>query len=217
MAFAIDYLRRERNNGNYIALFINDDCIMPSDFVEKMRSVCAQERSIVAPVVVDSSDITRVVDAGVTIDWSRYRFHGRKDWPADSSFRDEVDVLPGRATFFPKEVFETIGNLDSDILPHYLCDYDFSLRARKAGFRIGITGETWIGADLGKTGFSSKGRRLTRKEAMFLAVARKSQENFFDHSRFIWRHAPTRMTACKLLVLQLARSVYTIFANMRRG
>lgn len=51
----------------------------------------------------------------------------------------EVTHAPGRGTFIPLQIFSVVGLFDEKHLPHYGADYDFTHRARRAGFRILIS------------------------------------------------------------------------------
>lgn len=48
----------------------------------------------------------------------------------------EVTHAPGRALLIPRAVFERIGSFDAAHFPQSGADYDFTHRARRAGFRI---------------------------------------------------------------------------------
>ena len=46
------------------------------------------------------------------------------------------DVAPGRGTLYPADIFIDGLNVDSRRLPHYLSDYEFSIRAKRTGLKI---------------------------------------------------------------------------------
>ncbi len=48
----------------------------------------------------------------------------------------ESDSLPGRGTLIPMRVFDEIGLFDSKNFAHYMADIEFSVRAKKAGYRL---------------------------------------------------------------------------------
>ena len=50
----------------------------------------------------------------------------------------EVDLLTGRCLLHPIEVFNEIGNYNSDLLPHYGGDDEFTARAKLNGYRLYI-------------------------------------------------------------------------------
>lgn len=83
----------------------------------------------------------------------------------DSKNIAEVTHAPGRGTLIPLKVFGKIGLYDEKHLPHYGADFDFTHRARRAGYRILIsylarvfshveaTGMTVVRRDFGFDGF----------------------------------------------------------------
>nr|WP_321454319.1 glycosyltransferase family 2 protein [uncultured Carboxylicivirga sp.] len=60
--------------------------------------------------------------------------------------------LPGRGTLIPRKVFEAIGLYDHCNFPQYAADYDFALRAGKAGFNVFISWDIKIQSVLETTG-----------------------------------------------------------------
>lgn len=82
------------------------------------------------------------MDAGVHINWLTGKYanmaEGRqyKDILAAGSLIHQVDVLPGRGTLIPIEVFQKIGLYDFKRLPHYGADYEFSRRANMYGYKL---------------------------------------------------------------------------------
>jgi GT2 family glycosyltransferase len=48
----------------------------------------------------------------------------------------EVDAFAGKGVLLPFEVFRTVGLYNSALLPHYHADTEFTLRARKSGYRL---------------------------------------------------------------------------------
>lgn len=48
----------------------------------------------------------------------------------------EVDAFAGKGVLFPLETFFNIGLFNSTLLPHYHADTEFTLRARKFGYRL---------------------------------------------------------------------------------
>ena len=73
------------------------------------------------------------VYAGETIRWATasYRSH-----LGGAARRVEVTHFPGRGLLIPAGVFARIGLFDGDHFPQTAADYDFTHRARRAGFRI---------------------------------------------------------------------------------
>ena len=63
-----------------------------------------------------------------------------------------AEALPGRGMLVPTEVFNRIGLFDNKAYPQYAADFDFSLRARKAGYELLCCCDTAVIADTCQTG-----------------------------------------------------------------
>ncbi len=200
MAYGFDYLLGQGLCANDRVLMLNDDTVLPPDYVEILLEVSLLENAAVCGVTVDAADNTKVLDSGEYIEWHRYVFPVANDWPGEK-LRDDVAFLPGRATMVSLEMVRKVGNIDSVAFPHYIGDYDFFARIKKAGFRIGVTGRTWLGCMTEQTGLGGHGEPQTVKEVVKLATSQRSMERVIDHWRFIWRHAPGTHAKVRLIAL----------------
>nr|WP_245305819.1 glycosyltransferase [Rhizobium leguminosarum] len=190
MAMGIDYVLRDSSSVDDYVLMMNNDTQFPADYVEKLVAASKLHDAAVGALIVDSRDTTRVLDAGEYIDWATYTFSVRHSVNDGERFCDDVDVLPGRGSLIPLRMIQTVGNIDASMLPHYLADYEFFCRFKEQGFRLGVSYETQIMAHIEETGIiptsgSSGFRRIWHE-----VFSRRSMNNFWDHWRFVARHAP---------------------------
>jgi len=214
MAQGIDHVLSLTPDDDDLLLMMNDDTVLPPDYIEVMARVCRREWAAVGAVVVDAERPSLVLSAGVNIDWPRYGFPVRKDPPPPGTLR-EVDVLPGRGSILPIAMIRAAGNVDYRHFPHYVADYDFFLRVAKAGFRLGVTGDTWIASHTKMTGIVASARPTGWKAAWQQAFSRRSMVNLGDHCRFVLRHAPG--WALKLrLVTMIVRHRLKMMFDFRR-
>ncbi|OIO72232.1 MAG: methyltransferase [Zetaproteobacteria bacterium CG_4_9_14_3_um_filter_49_83] len=190
MAMGIDHVMIESQDEEDCVLMINNDTQIPEDYVETLILASQTYDAAVGALVVDSRDASQVLDAGEYIDWASYSFPVKNDIDVDESFCDDVDVLPGRGSLVPLRMIRTAGNVDANMFPHYLADYEFFYRLKEHGFRMGICYETRILAHIEETGiipsngisgFSTIWREL---------FSRRSMSNIVDHWRFVGLHAP---------------------------
>ena len=112
---------------------LNDDTVPPADFVSRLRrSMQRHPHAVISCAAVDLG--TGVpVSGGEKVHWLLATHHSLLDNPAGVV---EVTHAPGRGLLIPDSVFERIGLFDSRRFPQYAADYDFTHRARRAGFRI---------------------------------------------------------------------------------
>jgi hypothetical protein len=98
-----------------------------------------------------------------------------------------VDVLPGRGTLVPLEVFRRIGTFNRRRLPHYGADYEFSIRARRAGFKLAVSHRATVYAKLRITGLYPPDRsRISLTECARLLCSRKSTANLRYYLHYVW-------------------------------
>ncbi len=68
--------------------------------------------------------------------------------------------LSGRGTIIPREVFEKIGFFDNVSFKHYAADYDFSLRAKYAGYELFVNSDTPVFSPFEKSRVGSIGQSI---------------------------------------------------------
>lgn len=181
-----DVTERART-GDFI-LLLNNDVSMDDDYVGELVK-CSEHlgRAIVGSTIVDDERRDCMV-AGLRLD-RRLRVTEQTDAAAirESEYDDQVDVLPGRGTLVPLEVFRRIGTFNRRRLPHYGADYEFSIRARRAGFRLAVSHRAKVYAKLRITGLYPPDRpRISFAECARLLCSRKSTANLRYYLNYVW-------------------------------
>lgn len=181
-----DIMERARE-GDFI-LLLNNDVSTDDDYVSELVG-CSEhlERAMVGSTIVDDERRDRMV-AGLRLD-RRLRITERTDASAirRCDYDDEVDVLPGRGTLVPIEVFQRIGTFNHRCLPHYGADYEFSIRARRAGVKLAVSHRAKVYAKLRITGLYPPDRpRISVIECLRLLCSRKSTANFRYYLNYVW-------------------------------
>ena len=140
---------------------LNNDLVLAVDYLEKMSEALTDHRdSILMSASYDIDNPDKLIEPGQRMDWlhareitldpRKYNYHGLA----------EVTHAPGRGTLFPVEVFRQIGLYDFEKFPHYAADYDFTHRARRAGYRIFINYDAKLYSHVDATGSSKyRGQR----------------------------------------------------------
>lgn len=129
-------------NGASLILTLNDDLVIKENYLETMyKAHLYAPKAIIGSINLTQEDHPRILFAGV----SSHSFLTSKSfriWRHYEYFEGQYEglmptiVLPGRGTLIPRNVFESIGFFDSKRFPHYKADYEFTNRARKAGFSL---------------------------------------------------------------------------------
>ena len=119
--------------GDYV-LIANDDVVFGKEFLAKGLSILDKNKQTLLLAQVQEGDNLPPVETGVYADFKTF----------SSSFfasGEDINCLPTRCLFLKWEDFVDIGGFHPIILPHYLSDYEFTIRAYKKGYRFLTTPE----------------------------------------------------------------------------
>ncbi len=126
------------NYAEYI-LSLNNDLEVAKDYIEKMIFWAEKEPEALLGSYTFDIETKKPIFGG-----SR-RYWNKKDIclldiivPEKRKGLFWVTHLPGRGLWISAKAFKTIGLFDAEKLPQYQADYDFTLRAAKAGFGVYI-------------------------------------------------------------------------------
>jgi len=139
-------------------LLLNDDVEFAADYLACMKR-CAEDNPgcLIGSLAVFGEDLGRVFWCGQAASHRQCRYgYVRRDGLSGCV---PADTLPGRGMLIPTDVVARIGLFDAQAFPQYACDYDFSLRARKAGYKLLCCCDTAVVAMPAKTGPGSIHRR----------------------------------------------------------
>jgi len=171
---------KPRLKGEDRILFLNDDVRVDPNYCNSLVSVNHKFGDcIVMSQLVDISDGS-FIDSSVLVSSKTLEI---RSLTSDRSALDSVafsDVAPGRGTLYPANLFINGLNVDSKRLPHYLSDYEFSVRAKKTGLKILCSRESKVFTD---TNWGNTRQRLGFVKKL---VAIESPHNIRAHWVF-WR------------------------------
>jgi GT2 family glycosyltransferase len=126
---------------DHVLTLNNDTRLEPGYYAGLRRAPAAGPRAMIGSVMLSDEDGT-VADGGVLVSWptAAFRTLSRgltlKELGAITPRLQPVDVLSGRGTLIPIDVFKTVGTFDEHALPHYGADYEYSRRAAQRGFEL---------------------------------------------------------------------------------
>lgn len=120
-------------------LLLNNDTEIRADFVQALLDVaCCHPRSVIGSVVRNKAD-GKLLSIGPTIDATRMTTQELlQPGHADISVHGvcAVDVLSGRGLLLPVEGLLAAGGMRPRWLPHYLADYELTVRLKARGWAL---------------------------------------------------------------------------------
>lgn len=136
---ALRHLLANAEAGDWV-LLMNNDTTVAEDFVQRLLDTAqANAPAAVGCVIRDEADPARLLSIGARVDAWRLLTSDLLDETAPQQAFDaalEVDALSGRGVLFPMAGLIAAGGMRPRVLPHYLADYEVSLRVRKSGWRL---------------------------------------------------------------------------------
>lgn len=196
--WGIEKALKSAKTGDFI-LTVNSDCIVEKDFVSILvNTSIEQDRAIVGSLILGANNDSTIYDAGIQIDWTKGKLiplgpKNIKDLPKDRKIQQHIDTLTTKGTIYPVEVFSKIGNFDKKHLRHYLSDYEFACRAKRAGFKLCLAYDAKVYNDIARTGFGTDiMQRFDVRKLTSILFSRKSKINIPDHFWFITLCCPPR-------------------------
>ncbi|GAB3894596.1 glycosyltransferase family 2 protein [Spirosoma agri] len=133
----------DKRQENFV-LTLNDDTRVEPAYLQTMLDAYRKHKPcLIGSVSVDSNNPEKLEYAGASFElYTAGGRHLAEDY--HYNYRElvskvtyvESQSLPGRGTLIPMEVFEAVGLYDSKNYIHYMSDIEFSVRARKAGYRL---------------------------------------------------------------------------------
>ncbi len=186
-------LTNSRNNSDYI-LTLNNDLEVPANYLQSLVN-CADKHpgSIIGSVVYDIQS-RKPVEFGWKHSWVTTKarpIDPARDYSKLDPSVASVTHASGRGTLFPIKVFKELGLFDEKRLPHYFADYDFTHRARRAGYQILVSFNSCVYSHVEATGLPGfhKGRSLYSYFRYLSDI--KSPAHLRTRWRYAARNCPT--------------------------
>jgi len=123
-------------------LLLNNDTEVKANFLSRLIEVAEGNAKIgiLSPLIFDGYS-GKVWFSGGEIDWMKMKAINLSEIKHENNF--STDFISGCAMLVKKDVFKKIGLLDEDFFLYWE-DVDFSLRAKRSGFKIGVAVSSWI-------------------------------------------------------------------------
>jgi len=213
----LDRLKQKATQDSDIILFANDDTAFAADFVERAVKYLADKPGCMLLSRLRNPATGEIREAGVRADLREMTFQVASD-PLT------INCLPTRGLFMRWGDIKRAGDFRPLLLPHYLSDYEYTIRAIRKGLKGVTTESVWLEPNLALTASRDFGS-LTGWRFVRELVSPKCPINPVYRSSFVILACPARWIvrnlaliwwqATKLIVRQaLPRAVR---AALRKG
>ena len=126
------WLRADRSKtvkSNDLVLIANDDTSFTSEFLKNAVQFLGDKTRSLLLASSYSQKTGQVFEVGVHIDWTELSFTG-------TQVADEINCFSTRGLFMRVSDFMEVGGFHPFLLPHYLSDYEFTVRAKNRGMSL---------------------------------------------------------------------------------
>lgn len=123
------WLIRQPATADDLVLIANDDTTFEPDFLASARAAMRPDERMLLLAQPYSKQTGLALPLGTHVDWRALKFR-----PAERP--EDIGCFPTRGLFLRRDDFAALGGFHTVLLPHYLSDYEYTLRAARRGFRL---------------------------------------------------------------------------------
>lgn len=142
----LDWLKVQQVSDDTLVLFINDDVSFARDYLECAICIMADKKGVLVLSRHKSTENGEIIESGVSADLRKLAFN-------IAASASQVNCLSTRGLFIHWMDVQEIGGFHPKLLPHYLSDYEYTIRAHKKGFKCETSAELLIEANSATTGY----------------------------------------------------------------
>jgi len=164
-----------------VLLLINDDVVIEPIFLERGLAELGQWRDTLLLARQRDAATGAEIDSGggVGADLVHLRF-------VAATAEAQINCLPTRGLFLRWRDLRRTGGFRPERLPHYMSDYEFTLRAHGRGLKLRIAREAAVGVQTERTGISRANLFRERRADRFrLLFSRRYKDNPVTWTAFV--------------------------------
>lgn len=147
-------------DANDLVLIINDDTCFEADFLATAVGLVADRERVMLHAQCHDEQTGDLLDDGVRVSWKTLSF-------SQVHSTDQVNCLSTRGLFMRLSDFLATGGFRPGLLPHYLSDYEFTIRAQRRGLKPLIDPRLRLQTQRRVAKPSSRDGRFTTLRALF--------------------------------------------------
>ncbi|MET7030073.1 glycosyltransferase family 2 protein [Sediminicola luteus] len=188
-------------------LSLNNDTLPTVDYIEQLVNASNMKPGALIGSTGIDVNTKEINYCGERIKWLTDSAESLKDSLGKENMKGlhEVSYFPGRGLLIPKSVFSKIGLFDREYFPHYMADYDFTFRARKAGFKVYCCIEAKLGTYPEASGANQLMAQKSFKNYKEHLFGMKGAANLKYYYTYVIRHCPIYLLPISVTIGTLKR------------
>ena len=179
---ACEWLAAKGVSADAVICFLNDDVDIAPDFIALAvgeLAACPDTLLLARQAQGETAG-----DGGIRADLWRLRFNPESNPSA-------INCLPTRGLFLRWGDLVRTGGFHPRLLPHYLSDYEFTLRAHRRGLQLRVAEKAALSPQADQTGWSRADLfTRPRRQRFAMLFSRRFKENPLTRSAFVWLAVP---------------------------
>jgi GT2 family glycosyltransferase len=190
---------------NDYVLIMNNDTTYESNFIEQGISEIDKYDKALLTAYAYNQQTLELIDKGTHVDWDKFQFRSVET-------ENEINCLSTRGLIMKLNTFKKLGGFYPILLPHYLSDYEYTIRAYQNGHKLLSKPNFKLFVDEITTGIDTpdKGDFLKRLKSMF---SKRYKANPIYHINFILLISPRKLKNLKLIFIDHVIKAKQFFFN----
>lgn len=177
------WLKRNKIARHDVVLIMNDDTLFEANFIAAGLRILSANQSVLLTATGYNVKTGRPQDSGgYRLNWSNLEF-------AETYENVEINCTSTRGLMTKVSDFLDIRGFYPRLIPHYLSDLEFTMRAQKMGKRLMIDPDFRIGIDFETTGHRELGEESFTRY-LKKVFSKRAAMNPIHWSNFILLHSP---------------------------
>lgn len=178
-----NWLKRHSALPNDVVLIMNDDTAFDAGFIEAgLRELAKHPATLLTATGFNLKTGLAQDSGGYNLDWEFLKF-------SETYENTKINCASTRGLMTRVRDFIDIGGFHPKLIPHYLSDLEFTMRAQKKGKRLIIDSNFRIGIDFDTTGHRELGEE-SFLEYLKKVFSKRAAMNPVHWSNFILLHSP---------------------------
>jgi len=188
------WIKKNANiSGNDFVLIMNNDTGFEPNFLNTAVGLIQKESRALLTACGYNIETKQLIDKGTNINWDNFQFTAVEN-------ESEINCLSTRGLIMSTSSFMEIGGFHPILLPHYLSDYEFTIRAYQKGFKLFTHPSFKLFVDESTTGLSAPeaGHFFQRLKSV---ISKKYKANPIYHISFILLVSPNKYKNIKMIIV----------------